>query len=95
MARLFSCKISHCFRPFRSQASGAFYLVRRFTHHTAASLVGGYIFAFNPSHVAHAMQHMGVSHIEFLPFFVVAYLKALEKESLLWLAAAIAACARD
>jgi hypothetical protein len=68
---------------------GAFYLVRHFTHHTAASLVGGIIFAFNPSHVVHVMHHAHVSQIEFIPFFVLAYLVALEKKSPPWLAAAV------
>jgi hypothetical protein len=69
---------------------GAFLLVRRFTRHSAAALIGGFVFAFNPSHVAHLMHHVNVTHIECIPFFVLAYLQALERKNLFWLAAAIA-----
>lgn len=59
---------------------GAFYLVRHFTQNVAGALVGGFIFAFNPSHVAHVMHHTHVSSIEFIPFFVLSYLLAIEKK---------------
>jgi hypothetical protein len=67
---------------------GAFCLVHHLTRNTIASLIGGFIFAFNPSHVAHALHHAGVSSIEFLPFFVLCYLLALERRSYAWLAGA-------
>lgn len=60
---------------------GAFYLVRHFTQNVAGALVGGFIFAFNPSHVAHVMHHTHVSSIEFIPFFVLSYLLAIEKKA--------------
>ncbi len=63
---------------------GAFYLVRHLTRSAAGGLIGGFVFAFNPSHVAHALHHAGVSSIEFLPFFVLSYLLALERRSTLW-----------
>ncbi|MEI9989160.1 MAG: hypothetical protein WDM86_03895 [Rhizomicrobium sp.] len=69
---------------------GAFYLVRHFARGTAGGLIGGFVFAFNPSHVAHVMHHAHVSSIEFLPFFALAYLLALERRSYAWLAAAVA-----
>lgn len=72
---------------------GAFYLVRHLVQSTAAGVAGGFVFAFNPSHVAQALHHTGVSSIEFLPFFVIAYLLALERRSLLWLFAATVAYA--
>jgi hypothetical protein len=61
---------------------GAFYLVRYLTASTAGALLGGFLFAFNPSHVEHAMHHVGVSSIEFIPFFVLAYLQTIERKSL-------------
>jgi hypothetical protein len=67
---------------------GAFYLVRHLVHSTVGGLIGGFVFAFNPSHVAHALHHIGVASIEFLPFFVLAYLFALERRSMVWLGAA-------
>jgi hypothetical protein len=70
---------------FPLAGTGAFYLVRHFVRSNAGALIGGFIYAFNPSHVAHALHHAGVSSIEFLPFFVLAYLLALERRSNMWL----------
>ena len=69
---------------------GAFYLVRHFTQNAAGALTGGFVFAFNPSHVAHVMHHAHVSSIEFIPFFVLSYLVAIERKSIIWLGLAIA-----
>jgi hypothetical protein len=69
---------------------GAFYLVRHFTQNEAGALMGGVVFAFNPSHVAHVMHHASVSSIEFIPFFVLSYLVAIERKSIIWLGLAIA-----
>jgi hypothetical protein len=68
---------------------GAFYVVRNFVSDCRAALLGGFIFAFNPSHIAHAMHHVHVSSIEFIPFFVVSYLLAARKKSVLWVVLAI------
>lgn len=68
---------------------GAFYLVRHFTRNGAGALTGGFVFAFNPSHVAHVMHHAGVSSIEFIPFFVLSYLVAMERRRIMWLGLAI------
>ena len=67
---------------------GAFYLVRHFARSTVGALLGGFVFAFNPSHIAHALHHAGVSSIEFLPIFALVYLLALERRSIVWLLAA-------
>jgi hypothetical protein len=69
---------------------GAFYLTRHLTGSSAGALLGGFIFAFNPSHVAHAMHHAGVSSIEFIPPFVLCYLLAGKQKSPAFLALAIA-----
>lgn len=74
---------------FPLAGTGAFYLVRHFVRNTTAALIGGYVFAFNPSHIAHAMHHAHVSSIEFLPFFALTWLLALENRSWRWLAAAV------
>jgi hypothetical protein len=69
---------------------GTYYVVRHFNGNELAGLVGGFVFAFNPSHVAHTMHHAHVASIEFLPFFVIAYLLAIERRHFGWLACAIA-----
>jgi hypothetical protein len=74
---------------FPLAGTGAFYLVRHFVRSTAGGLIGGFVFAFNPSHVAHAMHHAHVSSIEFLPAFALAWLVALERRSMKWLAIAV------
>ena len=68
---------------------GGFYLVRHLTGSLAGALVGGFIFGFNPSHVMHAMHHLPFSSMEFIPFFVLAYLLAIERRSAGWLAASV------
>jgi hypothetical protein len=69
---------------------GAFYLVRHFVQNSFGALAGAFVFAFNPAHVAQAMHHAHVSSIEFLPFFALAYLLALERHSFVWLGLAVA-----
>jgi hypothetical protein len=70
---------------FPLAGTGSFYLVRYLTANTAGALLGGFLFAFNPSHVEHVMHHAGVSSIEFIPFFVLTYLLTIERKSLLFL----------
>ena len=70
---------------FPLAATGAFYLARHFSGNTPGALLGGFVFAFNPSHVEHVMQHAHVSQIEFIPFFVLAFLLTIEKRSIAWL----------
>ncbi|MEI9887516.1 MAG: hypothetical protein WDN08_13635 [Rhizomicrobium sp.] len=74
---------------FPLSGAGAFYLARHFTRSDVAGAVGGFVFAFNPSHVAQALHHAHVASIEFLPVFVLCYLLALEKKSFGWLGGAI------
>jgi len=74
---------------FPVAGTGAYYLVRHFTRNVAASLAGGFVFAFNPWHVAQAMHHAHVSWIGFIPFFVLAYLLALERKSWMWLCVSV------
>ncbi len=74
---------------FPIAAVGAYYLVRHFVDSTTGALIGAFLFAFNPSHVEHVMHHAHVSQIEFIPFFVLAYLVALERRSVALLLASI------
>lgn len=68
---------------------GAYYLVRHLSGSVFAALIGGFIFAFNPSHVQHIMHHAHVASISFIPFFVLYYLKASQDRSIKWIIAAI------
>jgi hypothetical protein len=79
---------------FPLAAASAFYLARHLLGEIPGSDLGaaaaGFIFAFNPWHVAQVMHHAHVSTIQFLPLFVLFYLIALERRSLHWLAGAAA-----
>lgn len=55
----------------------------------AGAVLAGFIFAFNPWHVAQVMHHAHVATIEFLPLFVLFYLRSLEERSYRCLAGAI------
>jgi hypothetical protein len=56
----------------------------------AGAAVAGFVFAFNPWHVAMVMHHAHVANIEFLPLFVLFHFKALEARNARWLPAAAA-----
>jgi hypothetical protein len=73
---------------FPLAGTGAYFLARHFGAGRIAALVSGFVFAFNPSHVAHTMHHAHVAWIGFIPFFVLAYLVALERRGAGWLALA-------
>jgi len=75
---------------FPLAAAAMFYLARHLLGEgrDLGAAVAGFIFAFNPWHVAQVMHHAHVSGIEFLPLFVLCYLKASEKPDWRWLAGA-------
>lgn len=60
---------------------GAFLLTRYLTKNSWASLIGGFIFAFSPFHFAHALHHLPISSIQFIPFFVLFFIKAIKNNS--------------
>ena len=60
---------------------GAFLLFRHFTDNTAAALLGGFIFAFSPTHFAHSLHQIEIASSQFVPFFVLYYLKILNHGS--------------
>jgi hypothetical protein len=74
---------------FALAGTGAYYLVHHFVPNPLAALLGGFVFAFNPSHVAHVMHHAHVSSIEFIPFFLVFYLTGIERRSVVCIGTAI------
>jgi hypothetical protein len=74
---------------FPLAGTGAYYLTRHLTGGRGGALLGGFVFSFNPSHIAHAMHHAGVSSIEFIPPFVLLYLLAVERRSPAYLGSAV------
>jgi hypothetical protein len=75
---------------FPLAAAAMFYLARHLLGdgRDIGAVVAGFVFAFNPWHVAQVMHHAHVSGIEFLPLFVLFYLRALDNRR--WLIGAIA-----
>lgn len=57
---------------------GTYLLCMRLTRHAWASFVGGLVFAFSPYHLAHTSGHMNLASLQWLPFYVLALLKAFE-----------------
>jgi hypothetical protein len=57
---------------------GAFLLCHYLTRHTWASFVGGFVFAFAPYHFAHLLGHMNLASLQWIPFYVLLLLKALD-----------------
>lgn len=68
---------------------GAFLLTKYITKNSYLALLGGFIFAFSPSHFARAQHHIHINTLQFVPFFVLCYLRAVREGStkMLWLAA--------
>jgi hypothetical protein len=68
---------------------GAFLLTKYITKSSYLALLGGFLFAFCPSHFARAQHHIHINTIQFIPFFVLYYLRAVRESSakMLWLAA--------
>lgn len=60
---------------------GAFLLIRYITRDSLVSIIGGFIFAFSPFHFARALCHLTISSIQFIPFFVLYYIKSLKSNS--------------
>lgn len=67
---------------------GGYYLVRHVTASRIAGLIGGFVLAFNASHVEQAMHHAHVAAIGFIPFFMLCWIRASEKFQPSWIAAA-------
>jgi len=66
---------------FALSGVGAFLLIRHLTRDMAAALLGGFVFAFNPSHFGHALHQIEIASIQFIPFFVLFYFKVLERRT--------------
>lgn len=69
------------FQTFFLAGIGAFLLIKYLTKNSYISLIGGFIFAFNPSHFAHSLHHINIASIQFVPFFVLFFIKAIKGDS--------------
>ena len=59
---------------------GAYLLAKYVTRNAAAAFLAGVIFAFSPSHFAHAAGgHLQVLSIEWIPFYVLFFLKTIRE----------------
>jgi hypothetical protein len=58
---------------------GAFLLCHYVTRNVWASFVGGFVFAFSPYHFAHLIGHMNLSSLQWIPFYVLLLLRALDE----------------
>jgi hypothetical protein len=59
---------------------GTFLLVKYLTRDSRAAFVSGLIFAFCPYHFAHAMGHLNLITTEWIPFFVLFFIKTLNED---------------
>jgi hypothetical protein len=65
------------FHSFILSGLGAFLLTRYLTQHSLAAFVAGFLYAFNPSHFAHSLHHINTASIQFIPFFVLFFLRSI------------------
>ena len=69
------------FHTFVVAGLGAFCLIRYLTADFKASLLGGLVFAFNPSHFAHSLHHLTIASIQFIPFFALFFIKTTREKT--------------
>lgn len=69
------------FHTFVVAGLGAFFLIRYLAGDFKASLLGGFVYAFNPSHFAHSLHHLTIASIQFIPFFVLFFIKTTREKS--------------
>lgn len=79
------------FASFVFAGWGAYALARFAGIGRPGSILAGMIFAFNPSHGAHAEHHITIASIQFFPWFLLFFLKARRTQSVPWTMAASAA----
>ncbi|MEI6613707.1 MAG: hypothetical protein WCL37_02305 [Chrysiogenales bacterium] len=69
------------FHTFVVAGLGAFCLIRYLTADFKVSLLGGFVFAFNPSHFAHSLHHLTIASIQFIPFFVLFFIRTAREKN--------------
>lgn len=67
---------------FFLSALGAFLLAKYLIRNSLGAMVGGFIFAFSPFHIAHGFGHMHVATIQYIPFFVLLFLRWIEEKKI-------------
>lgn len=65
---------------FIASGYGTFLLVKYLTKDPRAAFVSGLIFAFCPYHFAHGMGHLNLITTEWIPFFVLFFIKTLKED---------------
>ncbi len=60
---------------------GAFLLVRYLTRNSWLALLGGFLFAFSPFHFVRAQHHYHINNLQFVPFFVLTYIRAVKERT--------------
>ncbi len=63
---------------FAASGWGAFLLARRFGAARLPALAGGYIFTFCSYHFAHAQGHLNLVLMQWIPFFLLYFLRVVE-----------------
>lgn len=58
---------------------GAFLLVRYITGNSLVAIVGGFLFAFSPHHFARSLHHGNLNAIQFIPFFVLYFIRSIRE----------------
>jgi len=59
---------------------GAFLFMKYILKNPYLALLGGFLFAFNPAHVGRALHHLNIASIQFVPFFVLFFVKAVRND---------------
>lgn len=59
---------------------GAYVLAFYLTENKAASFISGIIFAFNPFRFAHALEHLNLVNTQWIPFYILFLLKAVQNQ---------------
>lgn len=60
-------------------AMGAYLLTRLFVKNETLAIISGFIFGFSPFHLAHALHHLHVGAISFVPFFVYCFIRYMRE----------------
>jgi hypothetical protein len=61
--------------------AGAYLLAKYFFRNHWLALLAGMLFAFNPAHIERAVHHMNIATIQFVPLFVLFYIRAIRGKS--------------
>ncbi|SYZ71997.1 membrane hypothetical protein [Candidatus Zixiibacteriota bacterium] len=59
---------------------GAFLLIRYLTRNSWLALFGGFMYAFAPYHIARALHHVNINSLQFVPFFILFFIRAVKEK---------------